>query len=199
VIGHEGRVLNESSVINEYLDESFPQPAMMPQDRYRRALTRILIDYGNRHFIPLCYRMLMNQDSRKNQSITDSALASWRWLDDFLLTHNPDGGYVWDEFGMADLSFAPFFQRYKLNEYYRGFELPQSREYARVRRWRDVSLEHPATMSTSLSDEDYIKLYEDYSLGVSNGGLPPGRERSSFDLSVPLASRPMPARMSAVL
>lgn len=60
VIGHEGRVLNESSVINEYLEESFPQPPMRPSDRYRRALTRILIDDGNRSFIPLFYRMLMS-------------------------------------------------------------------------------------------------------------------------------------------
>lgn len=59
---------------------------------------------------------------------------------------------------MADLSFASYFQRYKLNEYYRGFELPQTREYGRVRRCRDTLLEHPVTASTGLADEDYIKL-----------------------------------------
>lgn len=197
VIRHEGRVLNESSVINEYLEEVFPQPPMMPADAYRRAQTRILIDYGNRTFIPLSYRLLMNQDERKAPGILDAALVSWRWLDEFLLKHNPAGTYLWDEFGMADLSFAPFFQRCKLSEYYRGFALPETAEYARVRKWRDALLRHPATLATGLPDDDYIKLYEDYSLGVSNGGIPPGRQRSSFDLSVPLSARPLPARRAS--
>jgi glutathione S-transferase len=45
-----------------------------------------------------------------------------------------------------------------------------------------------------LPDDCYIKLYADYSLGYSNGALPPGRERSALDMSVPLESRPLPLR-----
>jgi glutathione S-transferase len=198
VIEHEGRVLNESSVINEYLDEVFPEPRLMPRDPYRRALTRIFIDYGNQTFVPLLYRLLMNQDKAKAEGLTAKALESWRWLDEFLTKHNPGGTFLEEAFGMADLSFAPFFQRYTLNDYYRGFSVPETDAYARVRRWSDALLNHPAAIETSLPAEDYVKLYEDYSLGVGNGGVPPGRERSSFDLSVPLASRPMPPRAMAV-
>jgi glutathione S-transferase len=63
-----------------------------------------------------------------------------------------------------------------------------------VRRWRDALLAHPAAVETSLPQEDYIKLYEDYSLGVGKGGVPPGRTRSSFDLAVPLEARQIPPR-----
>jgi glutathione S-transferase len=195
VIEHEGRVLNESTIINEYLEEVFPEPPLMPRDPYRRALMRLLIAYGNETFIPLLYRLLMNQDATKAEALAAKALASWRWLDEFLAKHNPSGTYLWEEFGMADLSFAPFFQRYVLNAYYRGFAVPESDEYKRVCRWRDALLAHPAAIETRLPDEDYIKLYEDYSLGLGNGAVPPGRARSSFDLSVPLASRPMPPRV----
>lgn len=45
-----------------------------------------------------------------------------------------------------------------------------------------------------MPDEDYIKLYEDYALGYGNGAVPQGRSRSSFDLTVPLAARPLPPR-----
>lgn len=194
VIEHEGRVLNESSIINEYLEEVFPEPALMPRDPWRRALTRIAIDYCNQTFVPALYRLLMNQNPAKEGELTEKALASWRWLDEFLMKHNPDGTFLWESFGMADLSFAPFFQRYVLNDWYRGFAVPETTEYARVRRWRDALLAHPAAVETSLPEADYIKLYEDYALGVGNGGVPPGRTRSSFDLSVPLADRPMPPR-----
>jgi glutathione S-transferase len=40
---HDGHVLFESSVINEYLDEVLPDPPLAPRDPYRRAKMRILI------------------------------------------------------------------------------------------------------------------------------------------------------------
>lgn len=37
---HDGRVVVESSVICEYLDEVFPEPALMPRDPYARSKAR---------------------------------------------------------------------------------------------------------------------------------------------------------------
>jgi glutathione S-transferase len=37
---HDGRVMLESSVICQYLDETFPDPALMPADPYARAQAR---------------------------------------------------------------------------------------------------------------------------------------------------------------
>jgi glutathione S-transferase len=38
---HDGRVLIESTLIIEYLDETFPKPALMPTDPYARAQARL--------------------------------------------------------------------------------------------------------------------------------------------------------------
>ena len=38
---HDGKVLIESTLIIEYLDEAFPLPPLMPSDPYRRALARL--------------------------------------------------------------------------------------------------------------------------------------------------------------
>lgn len=192
VIEHQGRILNESSVINEYLEEVFPAPPLMPVEPYRRALTRIAIDYTNTKFVPALYRLLMNQDAARTEALLERALETWRWLDRFLLRHGQGEDWLWEDFGMAELSIAPFFQRYVLNTHYRGFELPDAEDLRRVRRWRDRLLNHPLTIATGLPDEDFIKLYEDYALGVGNGGVPAGRARSSFDLTVPLDERPLP-------
>ena len=38
---HDGRVVIESTLIIEYLDEAFPVPPLMPSEPYRRALARL--------------------------------------------------------------------------------------------------------------------------------------------------------------
>lgn len=196
VIQHAGIVLNESSVINEYLEDVFPTPGIFPALPYQRAICRIMIDYCNHEFVPQLYRLLMNQARERDGELTENALKTWRWIDDFLRRHNQDGTYLFDEegFGMAELSYGPFFQRYCLNEYYRYFALPEEPGYLRAIKWRDAVLRHPAVVATGLSDEAFIKYYHDYSLGYGNGAIPVGHETSSFDPTVPLESRPMPPR-----
>lgn len=192
VILHQGKVLNESSMINEYLEEVYPDPPIFPVDLYRKALSRILIGYVDNAFVPAMYALLMNQDPKRHEALTERALETWRWLDVFLVRHNPDGIFLWNKFGMADLSLAPFVQRYCLNAWFRDFALPDKPEYRRVRIWRDALLAHPLTNASGMPDADFIKLYADYALGYGNGAVPPGHARSSFDLAVPLAERAMP-------
>lgn len=42
---HNGRVVIDSSVINEYLDEVFPDPPLVPRDTYERAHMRVWRQY----------------------------------------------------------------------------------------------------------------------------------------------------------
>ena len=43
-------VLYESCIINEYLDEKYPNPPLLPKEAGAKAKARILIDYGMAHF-----------------------------------------------------------------------------------------------------------------------------------------------------
>lgn len=49
---HDGRVLHESSVIAEYLDEWQPEPPLMPADPYARALLRNFVRWIDEHCLP---------------------------------------------------------------------------------------------------------------------------------------------------
>lgn len=196
VIQHAGIVLDESSIINEYLEDVFPVPRVFSATPYRKAICRIMIDYCNREFVPQMYRLLMNQARERDRELTEDALSTWRWIDEFLMRHNPDGTYLFDGdgFGMAELSYGSFFQRYCLNEYYRYFKVPEKVGYLRAIKWRDAILRHPAVVETGMSDEAFIKFYYDYSLGYGDGAIPAGHQVSSLDRAIPLESRPMPPR-----
>lgn len=194
VIQHGDRVLVESSIICEYLDEAFPTPPAFPREPYGKAIARLLIGYGNESFIPAMYALLTNQERSRHEELTEKALATWRWIDGFLRKHNPQGVFLDDRlgFGMAEINFAGFLLRYCLNGWYRDFRLPE--ELSRVRRWRDAILSHPLVLETGLPEEDLIKVYFDYSRGYRSGKIPPGAACSSLDLSVPVDERPMPPR-----
>jgi len=49
---HDGRVLTESTVINEYIDRAFPGPPLRPEDPYQEALMRIWTKYVDEVFRP---------------------------------------------------------------------------------------------------------------------------------------------------
>jgi glutathione S-transferase len=40
-LSHDGRIVIESTLIAQYLDETFPQPSLMPSDPYARAIARL--------------------------------------------------------------------------------------------------------------------------------------------------------------
>lgn len=197
VIEHGGHVLNESSLINEYLDEAYPKVSALPADPYQRFAARTLIEFCNSRFAPNMYRALMEQDESRRAKVQKQAAADWTALEALLERFDAQRDCVFGQFGMVELTYAPFFERYVLNGHYWGFQPSNQSGLMRVQRWRDAILAHPVVKRTGIAPTDYIKLYEDYAYGCSNGAVPVGRAKSSFDLSVPLSDRPMPARRIA--
>jgi glutathione S-transferase len=49
---HDGKVITESTVINEYLDDAFNGPALRPSDAYGRARMRVWTKFVDEYFCP---------------------------------------------------------------------------------------------------------------------------------------------------
>lgn len=184
------RALRESLVLMDYLEERFPDPPVRRSDPYERALERLLVALGD-PFIGAGYRLVMNQDPARRDALVEAYLAEHRKLDAFLRRHgSQDGPWLFDRFGWAEAAYTPFFQRFAFVRYYEGVDIPDDPAYDRVRAWRDAAVAHAAAQQTS--DEEVIKLYYDYSRDVGNGGLLPGRKRSSFAFEPHWKDRPWP-------
>ena len=52
VLAHDGRVITESTVINEYLDDVFPEAPLRPADPYWRAVMRTWSKFVDEYFCP---------------------------------------------------------------------------------------------------------------------------------------------------
>lgn len=57
----DGRALYESTVINEYLEEAYPQPPMLPKDPFERARVRIVEDTFDQYFYPAIRDFISSQ------------------------------------------------------------------------------------------------------------------------------------------
>jgi glutathione S-transferase len=71
-------VIYESCIINEYLEEKYPERPLMPTDHAKRAKIRILIDYGLNHFAPPYQRlreeMRWKAEKERDRQIVESAV-----------------------------------------------------------------------------------------------------------------------------
>ncbi len=52
VLVHDGAIITESTVINEYLEDAFPAPALRPKDLVERANMRIWSKFVDEYFCP---------------------------------------------------------------------------------------------------------------------------------------------------
>lgn len=183
-------VLKESLVILRYLDEWLAETPVARHTPYERAVENMMIAMEG-DFTTAGYRLVMNQDASQRAAMTETMLAQYRRLEDFLNWYNPDGVYLFERFGLAEAVFTPMFMRFWFLDYYEGFALPET-GFERVRRWCEACLAHPAAQQ--VSREQIVKLYYDYSQGAGNGALLPGRSRSSFVFEPDWSRRPWPPR-----
>ena len=81
-IRHDGRIVYESAIINEYLDEAFPEPALMPTDPHARAMTRIWVDYGNTRFNVASYTLVRENDTANQETLRTELDACLKFMEE---------------------------------------------------------------------------------------------------------------------
>jgi glutathione S-transferase len=187
----DGKIVNESLVILRYLLDRFPDPRLVRSDPWERAVENMLIAREGA-FVSTGYRFVMNQDRSARADFENTMLKHYTSIDEFLRQHGSSGPWLFEDFGLAETVFTPFFMRFWFLEYYEGFELPAEPRFDRVRAWRDACLAHPA--AAQVTREEIIKVYYDYAKGAGDGALVPGRTRSSFVFDPPWQVRPWPPR-----
>jgi glutathione S-transferase len=102
VLEEDTFVLPESAVINEYLEDRYPEPALWPADREERGLARLLVFRFDELSKP--YYRLRREEEGAGEAL-DAALARV----DALLEERPY--LTGQEFGLADIAYVPWILR----------------------------------------------------------------------------------------
>ena len=107
-------VLYESCIINEYLEEKYPDPPLLPKDAGARAKARILVDYGMAHFDGPYQKLrmeLMKDPKEQNQQVIENAKAELKKLLQRFEAEIGDKPFLTGEFSLVDADLLPRFTR----------------------------------------------------------------------------------------
>jgi glutathione S-transferase len=104
----EGFIVYDSTVINEYLEDEYPYPPLMPKDSEGRARARMLEDYRDNHFNPPCVKIIY--EMRKPEGERDANVIATAKADIdkcFARTETELLGkeYLAGTFSLADIAF----------------------------------------------------------------------------------------------
>jgi glutathione S-transferase len=157
VLQHGEEVLYESAVINEYLDEVFPDVRMLAEQPAARAHMRIWIDFCNTRVQPGLVGLLRAEpdDFPAKAKAFEETLAM---LEEYLeRTGMPDPFFAGRAFTLVDATYAPAFERFAVLPHLRGYEIPG--RFARVRRWIATLAAHPSVQATATPYEDLVRNY----------------------------------------
>jgi len=114
VLTDDSTVLYESLIINEYLDEKYPDPPLMPKDPASRAKARILVDYGMAHFDSAYQKLrveLMKEPKEQSQPIIDGAKSDLKKLLQRFEDEIGEQPYLMGDFSLVDADLIPRFTR----------------------------------------------------------------------------------------
>ena len=111
VLVENGTALYESNVVNEYLDEVYEAPRLMPEDPQQRALARSWMAFADDYFFPAVFMARMG----RRQGFSEERIReAHEKLEEALrrLEHQLEGRrYLVGEYTLADIAHAGNFHR----------------------------------------------------------------------------------------
>ena len=114
VLIDDSTVLYESLIINEYLNEKYPDPPLLPKDPAGKARARILIDYGMAHFDSAYQKLrmeVMKEPKEQSQPVIDGAKTDLKKLLQRFEDEIGDQSYLMGDFSLVDANLIPRFTR----------------------------------------------------------------------------------------
>jgi glutathione S-transferase len=111
VLAHGETRVFESTVINEYVNDRFPDPPLLPPDPAGRVEARKWIHFSESRLLSTLTKIARTEDSLTQRSAIDSFNADMNWLAENVLGDDWHGPYLFGElFSLTDIAFSTVFE-----------------------------------------------------------------------------------------
>lgn len=156
---HGANHICESSIINEYLEEVFPEPALFPREAAERARVRFWIDFANSRLYAPTASLLYGPHRENRTPALEQISAALRAIDANALAQKATNGPFWvgARLGIVDLTFYPWFEQLAALEHLRGVRMPPG--LSRLKEWQSAIASQPCVRTCAKSTEFYLEAY----------------------------------------
>ncbi|MFN8916457.1 MAG: glutathione S-transferase N-terminal domain-containing protein [Burkholderiales bacterium] len=143
-------ILYESNIINEYIDERFPHPQLMPPDPVQRARVRLFL-FNLEKEIFTHVALLEGRTPQNDKALEKSKLTIRDRLTQLAPIFLKNKYWLGEDFSMLDVAIAPLLWR--LDHY--GIELPKSA--APVQKYGERIFSRPAYIDALTPSEKVMR------------------------------------------
>jgi glutathione S-transferase len=161
LIEHAGARIWESAIINEYLNEVFPDPPLLPSEARERARARIWIDWANSRFADPFLVLLRGTSARARAEASTQFAACLAFLERDGLARSTGPYFSGRAPSLVDFSLHPWFERLVALRQVRGAQLVPELSPA-VAGWFAALVALPEVAACSLPPEFYAERYAKY-------------------------------------
>ena len=155
---HGDRVLYESAIINEYLNEVFPEIPLMPSDPYLCAQARIWLHYADNYYSSASWAISTSHHEPEKQKTEMAKLEDcFRFMESEGLGKFSGEGPFWfgDQLSLVDIQFLPWMERFPAYTALWGITVPD--ECARVKSWMASLQDTKGWAETSRPVSDHVE------------------------------------------
>lgn len=158
MLEHDGKVVYESLICNDYLDDIYPEEKLTPTDPYRRARDNILVE-TNSKFITMYYKVM---GAMQDKDALEDAYKSLEPMEKAI--EERGAFYGGDKPAMIDYDLWPWYERIGAIKSL-GIELLPEDKFPNLCRWVERMRNLPAVKETLFDNETHIAFYKSYIAG----------------------------------
>jgi glutathione S-transferase len=130
----EGFIVYDSTIINEYLDDEYPYPPLLPKDSEGRALARLMEDFRDNYFNPPfaeIFREVRKPEGERDMKAIDHAKAKITQSFDRIEDKLQRREYLAGSFSLGDIAYMPNFDLLE------RFNIPVNGKYKNMLAWME--------------------------------------------------------------
>jgi len=161
VLEQDDKIVCESAICDEYLDELYGKPSLLPHDPYLKARTKIMMEAFSSKVIPKFYSFYREStEEERSKSVQD--LHSGLKLFEEDLSGKYFGG---NEPSMLDYHIWPFFERMPSVKKLRGIDMLPADKFPKLSKWVENMLQLPAVKAVYHETDRHEAFMKSYLAG----------------------------------
>ncbi|XP_076450564.1 glutathione S-transferase omega-1-like [Babylonia areolata] len=151
VLEQDDKVLYESLITCDYLDDVYPDNRLTPADPFRKARDSMLVDYFGKKLAANFYKFMRSDG--KDEEAKDTLIKAMNNLEEQIAVRGKFFGG--DKVAMVDLMMWPWFERIAAIQKYCSSLVPSETNFPKMFSWMQTMLQQPSVKATSFSDDTH--------------------------------------------